>query len=291
MINLSGNDRIGETLLRLGDNCLFVRRITQAIVEPKFLFADLACMLLSNITKVMVNNEALQAYNDSVISNLLSDDLLTRLVDAFCQCRSFNKEAEFHFLASVFNNLCFSDRVCNYFLDADRAYPIKALMIFTEHPNLIRRGGVISTIKTLCMSADRHYQLLSEDEVNILPYILLPLAGPEELSEEDMEGMPDELQLLPETKTREADSNLRKRLLDALLCLCTTRQCREKMRERKVYPILREAHLNETCEQCANCIQDIVQLLMGEEEGDNKIVEMPVVEEEEETTEIIEALI
>lgn len=50
----------------------------------------------------------------------------------------------------------------------------------------------------------------------ILPYILLPLAGPEELSEEDMEGMPDDLQYLPEDKLREPDPKLRLMLIETL---------------------------------------------------------------------------
>ena len=56
--------------------------------------------------------------------------------------------------------------------------------------------------------------------VQILPYVLLPLAGPEELSEEDMEGMPDELQYLPDDKTREADAKLRLMLIETLTQVC-----------------------------------------------------------------------
>ena len=43
-------------------------------------------------------------------------------------------------------------------------------------------------------------KLLTDEKINILPYILLPLAGPEELDEDDMFNLPDELQLLPSDK-------------------------------------------------------------------------------------------
>lgn len=63
--------------------------------------------------------------------------------------------------------------------------------------------------------ADSHQWLLSE-EVDILPSLLLPLAGPEEVSEEEMEKLPVDLQYLPNDKTREEDPDIRKMLLEAL---------------------------------------------------------------------------
>lgn len=61
-----------------------------------------------------------------------------------------------------------------------------------------------------------HGWLLSE-AVDILPHLLLPLAGPEEFPEDDMEKLPPDLQYLDDSKTREPDADVRKMLLDALL--------------------------------------------------------------------------
>jgi len=58
--------------------------------------------------------------------------------------------------------------------------------------------------------------LLSE-VVDLLPALLLPLAGPEQFEEEDMEQLPLDLQYLPEDKTREPDPDIRTMLLEALL--------------------------------------------------------------------------
>ena len=52
--------------------------------------------------------------------------------------------------------------------------------------------------------------------MDILPYLLLPLAGPEEFSESEMDGLPLELQYLEETKEREGDIEIRKMLVEAL---------------------------------------------------------------------------
>ena len=65
-------------------------------------------------------------------------------------------------------------------------------------------------------SPDSHEWLLS-DAVDILPHLLLPLAGPEEFPEDDMEKLPPDLQYLDENKQRETDPDIRRMLLDALL--------------------------------------------------------------------------
>ena len=52
--------------------------------------------------------------------------------------------------------------------------------------------------------------------MDILPSLLLPLAGPEEFSEEETEKLPVDLQYLPDDKTREEDPDIRKMLLEAL---------------------------------------------------------------------------
>ena len=55
------------------------------------------------------------------------------------------------------------------------------------------------------------------DAVDILPHLLLPLAGPEEFPEDDVEKLPPDLQYLDENKQRETDPVIRRMLLDALL--------------------------------------------------------------------------
>ena len=60
------------------------------------------------------------------------------------------------------------------------------------------------------------HQWLLGDGVDILPSLLLPLAGPEEFSEEETAKLPEDLQYLPDDKTREEDPDVRKMLLEAL---------------------------------------------------------------------------
>ena len=63
---------------------------------------------------------------------------------------------------------------------------------------------------------EHHAWLLSES-VDLLPKILLPLAGPEEFSDEEYEKLPIELQYLGDEKTREVDPDVRLILLEALI--------------------------------------------------------------------------
>jgi hypothetical protein len=115
--------------------------------------------------------------------------------------------------------------------------------------------------------------------VDALPYILLPLAGPEELDLEvkssvtyiyshlitdfqDQEKLPSALQFLPPTKKREVDSVLRLAHVETLLLLCTTRWGRDYLRANGVYEIIRGAHMEETVDKvCAKPLSTVVPLL------------------------------
>lgn len=99
-----------------------------------------------------------------------------------------------------------------------------------------------------CFSIEHHKWLLSE-EVDLLPSLLLPLAGPEQFEEEDMEKLPVDLQYLPDDKTREPDPDIRKMLLEALLkvdnMLCSklwTVHSKRRMLLNTIYP-RKQGHL------------------------------------------------
>ena len=62
----------------------------------------------------------------------------------------------------------------------------------------------------------------------------------------DMEQLPEILQLLGPDKVREPDPAIRLILVETLLLLATTRACRESMRTRGVYFVIKAAHLAET---------------------------------------------
>ena len=56
--------------------------------------------------------------------------------------------------------------------------------------------------------------------MDILPHLLLPLTGPEEFPEDEMEKLPPDLQHMDDKKERESDPDIRNMLLEALLQVC-----------------------------------------------------------------------
>lgn len=62
-----------------------------------------------------------------------------------------------------------------------------------------------------------YHEWLLSDEVDILPPLLLPLAGPEELTDEENDQLPLDCQYLPDEKEREGDPQLRKMLLETIM--------------------------------------------------------------------------
>lgn len=94
--------------------------------------------------------------------------------------------------------------------------------------------------------------------------------GPEEYSDEDTEGMLDELQLLEPDKEREKDTEIMKTHLETLLLLSTTKEGRDVLRKVKVYPIVRECHLNVEDEGVREACDRVVQIIMRKEEGEEE---------------------
>jgi len=110
--------------------------------------------------------------------------------------------------------------------------------------------------------------------VNFLPYILLPLCGPEDFDVDDMDKLPSELQLLPPDKKREADPSTRLMLVETLVLLCATRAGRDSLRENGVYEVIKVAHQVERDEEARIAMERLVNLLMRDEHDEPKIQEV-----------------
>ncbi|XP_025090434.1 protein HGH1 homolog isoform X3 [Pomacea canaliculata] len=131
-------------------------------------------------------------------------------------------------------------------------------------PSVIRRRGIIGIVKNCCFEYDLHSVLLGP-EVDLLPRLLLPLAGPEEFDEDDMERLPPDLQYLPPTQTREPDPESRKMLVQALTKLSSTRSGRAYLKEKNAYVILRELHKWEKVEDNLSTLMDLIDILIADE--------------------------
>ena len=195
---------------------------------------------------------------------------MDQLMDCFTKAVDMNYDYLSYFFADI-SKFKEGRRYFTTRQEYDGVIPITKLTVFTEHRSDIRRRGVASTIKNIAFEIDAHPSFLSEDEVNLLPYILLPIAGPEELDAEDMDGMLPDLQLLPPDKKRDSDIDIIVTHIETLLLLCTTREGRDKMRAVKVYPLIRECDLHLQNDKVGEACNRLVQMLMrGEAEDAEK---------------------
>jgi hypothetical protein len=201
-----------------------------------------------------------------------SKNAMDQLMDCFVKGAegTYNKKADYDYLSYFFADIAKHPEGRTYFVtpqkhDSD-IIPLTKLTVFTEHKSIIRRRGVASTIKNVCFDVESHTKLMATDEVNILPYIILPIMGSEEYDDEDTDGMLDDLQLLPPDKQREPDFEILKTHLETILLLTTTRAGRDLLRQIKVYPILRETHLHVEDDGVREACDRIVQIIMSNEE-------------------------
>jgi Domain of unknown function (DUF383)/Domain of unknown function (DUF384) len=243
-------------------------RACQDPTEPN---ANLLSMLLANLAK-WDELKSILTRKQNPPDGLGSDDLvLNQLIDLFVKGLdgSYNKHADFDYLAYLFADLAKHAEIRQYFINKqsyDGIIPLNKIKVFTEHKSDIRRKGVASTIKNVAFDVPSHPVFLDEDQVNILPYILLPITGNEQYDEEETMAMLPDLQLLPPDKQRDPDHNIIQSHVETLTLLTTTREGRDLMRNISVYPIIRETHLRTDNENVQDACDRLVQVLMADEE-------------------------
>lgn len=248
-------------------------------------------MLLANMAKDDKLQRVLELKRDIPKELSKSKWAMDQLMDCFVKGAegAYNKSADFDYLAYFFADLAKFTKGREYLTTPqehdDNVIPITKIQVFTDHSSHIRRLGVASTIKNAAFRVPAHPVLLSNLSpdpslpppsigANLLPYILLPLMGPEEYADDDTEGMLDELQLLEPDKEREQDLEIMKAHLETLLLLSTTKEGREVMRKVKVYPIIRECHMHVDNEEVQEACDRVVQVIMRKEEGEEEDIPM-----------------
>ncbi|RKO98952.1 hypothetical protein CXG81DRAFT_15232 [Caulochytrium protostelioides] len=294
LVNLSGDEEVCQYLTLDA----FVYSLLLDIVVPGSKRAGLACMLLNNISKspeiakIFVDPTAEKRvaaapaadgkprpqYDLCQIDNLVEVFLRT---DSMLQSQGQGaKETDYDHLAGLFGNISQTEVGAKFFSGnskVDNEPRLSKLLPFLKHPSLVRRRGVTSVFVNTAFRPSTHDYLLNP-ELNFLSYILLPLCGDEDFSEEDMEGMPDDLQMLEPGNAREPDAGIRYLLVQQLLLLTQTRKGREILRANKVYPVIRQLHLWEQDEDVKDVIERLVNMLMRDED-DGKPQAVPKIEE------------
>ncbi|KAH9857266.1 DUF383-domain-containing protein [Lenzites betulinus] len=351
LINLTDNPTLVPSL----SEPIFLKFLVSYILNHQAVLADLASMLLSNLSATPSVCTALLSMSIPLLPDPNSPTkwfpvysrcgtcpapvpypseeprevlALPLLIDAFVKAvpgdvnpeiSKRKREGELHFLSSVFANITTIPAGREFFLTprsadpyvegADLEYPLAKLLAFTEHKDVIRRGSVASTIKNCAFHTPAHRALLAEENVkvtvppstiaapgiDVLPYVLLPLAGPEEYDLDEQELLPAALQFLPPTKKRETDPVIRLTHVETMLLFCTTRWGRDYLRTHGVYEVIRALHENEEVEKIIDHVERLVNLLKRDEGLDSakdghEIIAAATVEESDDEDSRIEEL-
>ncbi|KAF2457867.1 DNA-binding protein-like protein HGH1 [Lineolata rhizophorae] len=301
LINISEDKEVLENLAR---DDAFVETLLSRITNPAEPNANDAAMLLANLAKSDSIQRLLALDRGSAPPPSLSRsrNAMDQLLACFVRGADgrFNPAADYDYLAYLFADVAKFERGRAYLVtprgageEEEAVMPVTKLMVFTEHGSAVRRRGVASAMKNVAFAVGAHGRLVAGEAdggANLLPYLLLPLMGGEDYTDDDVEGMLDEVQLLPPDKEREPDADIVKTHLETLLLLTTTREVREVLRRVRVYPIVRETHLRVEDEGVREGCDRIVQMIMRDEEGEGSEMPKEVEEGEDEDEQIIDVL-
>lgn len=151
LLNTSADAELAGVLIKLD----VVPLVLKLVVDPGWKEADKLCMLLSNLTRSEDGAVA-------VLRALTSDEVdvsLYQLVDIFGRIK-YNKNANFHYLATVFSNITLLSTVRKLFLDQQKCIIPRLLPFTKSEVPVVRRGGVVGLLRNLCFEVGQFFLTL-----------------------------------------------------------------------------------------------------------------------------------
>ena len=164
------------------------------------------------------------------------------------------------------------------------------LLTFINDASLVKRGGVCVIAKNCLLEVDRHQTILEDHDDSLLAALLGRLVHPAcEFSEEELDKMLLEISLEHRNTPVESDPAIREMVVECMIALGTTFEGRVILREKEVYPIMRECHKLETEESIRANMEIVVEYIIRDEDHSNvrptkiKQVFTPEIQEDEAT--------
>ncbi|RVE73364.1 hypothetical protein OJAV_G00049640 [Oryzias javanicus] len=268
LINLSADETLHQVLLSAVEvlPVLFKR-----LLDPDYLFSDQISTILSNLTRH-------EKTCRTVFKALQEDVGLDKLVEIFCT-EGYNVKAKLHYLGPLLSNLTQLPEARNTLMDRDRwSAASMANNLARPSPSASSGRGTPAVGCFRDLSSVRDWSRLTravgglQDRRRtecLFPPASRPVVEKERFRCERwpacLTSLPVDLQYLPEDKKREEDPDIRKMLLEALLLLTATKAGRKALKDKKVYPIMREFHRWEPDVHVAAACEKLIQVLIGEE--------------------------
>lgn len=276
LINLTAaNSATCERVLKFD----LLNRVMTQVEDDEWLLTNYSMMLLANVSTTPEGAKKLLGYDDKATDATIAvrEKTIRTLVSLF-----LNKQPEpdgvdsttgdpqwddeYQYVANILANISQLEQGRNFLLKMRQSTSLAgALLPHLQSPNVVRRRGVTAAFKNLCFDSDNHFYLC--DQLDIPTHMMVLLSGPEELDEDDKLGMNPVVYNQRNRKKREHDRLVRLAAVDCLLLLCTTHAGRKLLRRKKVYPIIRNAHLVEADEEISDQIYKLVDFLIRDEEG------------------------
>lgn len=249
----------------------FVYFLLNVVVHKELKFADLAAMLLSNITQDNLHCQLMARL-------VQKHDIVTveKLVEAF-STTNYNKDCQLHHVGSFLSNLSSLKDMRAILVETDGL--LQKILPFTQYQaSAVRRFAAAAIVKN-CLFDTRHHQRLIDD-ADILVHLVLPLAaGSDDLSEEETEELPLDLQYLPADKERESSKDIQKLLIECLFQLCATSEGRMSLKKSGIYYFMRELHKSiEEDDPVMVMLENLVQILIGDEPEEKELSNLREVE-------------
>ncbi|XP_065197076.1 protein HGH1 homolog [Sycon ciliatum] len=266
---LPSKDLVFRALVNMSADAALKRQFTSqsletlldGVLSPGYVFADGACMILCNVTREEAGARMLW---DIMARGGRQAEKLAELVDAFCNISFNTVKGTLDYAATLLSNVTQVPEARLALIDKQRCL-LQRLLPFTGYQaSKVRRGGIIGVVRNCCIDPACHDWLLGED-VSLLSHLLLPLAGPEEYSDEEMDKLPVDLQFLEPSKTREEDASIRKMLIEAINQLCSTRAGREVIKSLGTYYVMRELYNWEKDAETRLTCRKLIDLLISDE--------------------------
>ncbi|CAI5747455.1 unnamed protein product [Peronospora destructor] len=257
-----------------------LNRVMAQVEDDEWHLTDYSMMLLANMTTTIDGTKALLGYDDksSDAAIVLREKKIHTLTSSFLEGKPEPDgvdsstgvptwDDEYQYVANILANISQVEQGRDFLLKMRLSTSLAgALLPQLKSPNVVRRRGITAAFKNLCFDSDNHFYLY--DQLDISTHMMVLLAGPEELDEDDKMGMNPIVYSQGNKKKREHDRLVRLAAVDCLLLLCTTCTGRNELRRKKVYPIIRNAHLEEPDEEIGDQIYKLVDFLIRDEEGE-----------------------
>jgi hypothetical protein len=277
LINLTAsNPAACERTLRFD----LLNRVMAQVEDDDWRLTDYSMMLLANVTTTPEGAKALLGYDGKSSDVMLAlrekkiRTLTSKFLDGEPEPEGVDADTgdakwddDYQFVANILANISQLEQGRDFLLKRRGDTTLAAALLpQLRSPNVVRRRGIASMVRNLCFDTDNHFYLY--DQLDIPSKMMYLLAGPESLDADDKLGMHPSVYRLGDKKKREHDRHVRQYAVDSLLLLCTTRSGRNDLRRKKVYPIVRNAHLVEPDEEIGDQIYKLVDFLIRDEEGE-----------------------